>query len=45
MPVCPGCETDHDVTELCRHEREGVVIVHCPDCNRPLGRYRDPAVR
>ena len=45
MPTCPNCECDHDVADLCRHEHEGFVIVHCPDCNFVLGRYRDRALR
>jgi Zn-finger nucleic acid-binding protein len=45
MPVCPNCDADHDVTALRRHERRGLLLVHCPDCNRLLGRYRDPTAR
>ncbi|MFC5972425.1 hypothetical protein ACFPYI_13875 [Halomarina salina] len=43
MPTCPNCGADHETAALCRHEREGLVVVHCPDCNFLLGRYRDPS--
>ncbi|WP_254536311.1 hypothetical protein [Halomarina litorea] len=45
MPTCPHCETDLDASDLCRHEREGLVTVHCPTCNFVLGYYRDRALR
>ncbi|MFD1514679.1 hypothetical protein [Halomarina rubra] len=44
MPFCPTCEVDHETAALVRHERHGFVVVHCPDCKRFLGRYRDPVV-
>ena len=40
MPVCPHCGAEHDVEELTRHEMPGLVLVHCPACERLLGRYR-----
>lgn len=45
MPTCPHCETAHDAEDLHRHEREGMVTVHCPDCTFVLGYYRDRALR
>ncbi|WP_435179866.1 hypothetical protein [Halorussus sp. AFM4] len=39
MTTCPGCGRDLDAEELVRHERDRFVVVHCPDCKRPLGRY------
>lgn len=41
MPVCPSCETDHDLDALVRHERRSFVVVHCPDCECVLGRYNE----
>jgi hypothetical protein len=45
MPVCRQCGVDHDADALVRHERSALVFVHCPDCNRLLGTWRDPARR
>ncbi|MFB6120400.1 MAG: hypothetical protein ABEJ68_04710 [Halobacteriaceae archaeon] len=39
MPTCRNCDEQFDAEELERHEREGMVFVHCPDCGRPLGQY------
>jgi len=33
MPTCNHCGTEHEAPELVRHEREGLLLVHCPDCN------------
>jgi uncharacterized Zn finger protein len=41
MPSCPCCDSDHGTDDLVRHERRTLVVVHCPDCNQVLGRYRD----
>lgn len=40
MPVCPRCHTDHDVEDLVRHERPGILLVHCPACECVMGSYR-----
>jgi NAD-dependent SIR2 family protein deacetylase len=40
MPVCSHCETDYEVDDLVRHDRRGVLLVHCPSCECLLGRYR-----
>lgn len=40
MPVCTHCGAEHDAEDLVRHEMPGLVLVHCPDCERLLGRYR-----
>jgi uncharacterized Zn finger protein len=40
MVTCPSCGSDHPPEELVRHECERLVIVHCPDCEALLGRYR-----
>ncbi|MFC4360080.1 hypothetical protein ACFO0N_19190 [Halobium salinum] len=40
MPTCHHCDATHTAEELTRHERPGVVLVHCPDCDCLLGRYR-----
>ena len=45
VPTCRGCETAFDVEDLDRHERDGLVLVHCPDCGFRMGTWRDPAVR
>ena len=39
VPTRKGCAGEFDVEALCRHERAGVVLVHCPDCGRLLGAY------
>lgn len=41
MPTCPGCETEFELDELTRHNREGVHHVHCPSCGRHLGTYNE----
>jgi uncharacterized C2H2 Zn-finger protein len=43
MPGCRHCGTDHDTEALVRHERDGLVLVHCPNCNCVMGSWRDPA--
>lgn len=47
MPTCRNCSGEFDADDLVRHEAERVLVVHCPDCRAPLGRYRrhgdDPA--
>jgi uncharacterized Zn finger protein len=42
VPRCPGCGADHEAVDLVRDERETAVVVHCPNCNQLLGRYRVP---
>jgi hypothetical protein len=32
-----------DVDDLVRHEREGLLRIHCPDCKGLLGAYHDPS--
>lgn len=43
MPTCKHCDVDVPVEDLVRHENDGLERVHCPNCERPLGTYRDPA--
>jgi NAD-dependent SIR2 family protein deacetylase len=43
MPTCRGCGETVDADELERHERDGLVRVHCPDCGFAMGTWRDPA--
>lgn len=45
MPTCTNCGAEREAEELCRHEREGMVLVHCPECNAVLGYYRDRSLR
>ncbi len=45
MATCRRCGTESDAEALDRHERDGLVRVHCPDCGGPMGSWRDPAVR
>jgi hypothetical protein len=45
MPTCPGCDGSFDPGALDRHERDGRVVVHCPDCDAVVGTWRDPASR
>ncbi|WP_199174830.1 hypothetical protein [Halegenticoccus soli] len=40
MPTCKYCGAEREPSELIRHERPGVLLVHCPECQRLLGRYR-----
>jgi uncharacterized Zn finger protein len=40
MPVCRSCGAEHTAEELVRHEEPRVVLVHCPDCECLMGRYR-----
>lgn len=40
MASCHGCGGRFDADELVRHERERLLVVHCPDCGCLLGRYR-----
>ena len=40
MATCPGCEATFDPEELVRHDRDRFLVVHCPDCNHVIGRYR-----
>ena len=39
MRTCKGCGRELDAEDLVRHERGRFVVVHCPDCKRPFGRY------
>jgi uncharacterized Zn finger protein len=39
MPTCPSCDGEYDAEELKRHERDGMVFVHCPDCGHSMGAY------
>jgi len=39
MPTCPRCRGEYEASALVRHEHEGLVIVHCPDCEFPMGSY------
>ncbi len=45
MPTCKHCATEVETEDLVRHERHGLTLVHCPDCNCLLGKYRDPSYR
>jgi Zn-finger nucleic acid-binding protein len=40
MPTCPHCAAEHDAADLVRHDRSGVTVVHCPDCEFVVGAYR-----
>lgn len=40
MVSCPGCGGTYAADDLVRHEHERLLVVHCPDCNRLIGRYR-----
>ncbi|WP_169317800.1 hypothetical protein [Haloferax mucosum] len=46
MPTCQNCGSEYEASELTRHVVEEWLIVHCPDCHAPMGRYRSsqPAV-
>jgi len=43
MPRCRHCDRDLDVDALVSHETDGLLRVHCPECDGHLGTYRDPA--
>lgn len=45
MPTCKSCGEEHDATDLVRHEGDGVLHVHCPNCECVMGFYRDRALR
>lgn len=40
MASCASCDGEFTAEELTRHDHGRLVIVHCPDCGHPLGRYR-----
>jgi uncharacterized Zn finger protein len=40
MPTCHRCGGSHETADLVRHERARLVLVHCPDCECLMGRYR-----
>ncbi|WP_197409774.1 hypothetical protein [Haloferax profundi] len=40
MPTCRNCRSTHETEELTRHTIAEWVVVHCPDCHAPMGRYR-----
>ena len=41
MTRCKGCGEEFDPEELTRHERDGMVHVHCPNCGRRLGDWNE----
>jgi len=41
MATCKRCGTSVEADDLVRHERESLVVVHCPDCNFTMGTWRD----
>ncbi|WP_267642498.1 hypothetical protein [Haloarchaeobius amylolyticus] len=43
MPTCKHCTAEVETEDLIRHERRGLTLVHCPDCNCLMGQYRDPS--
>jgi phage FluMu protein Com len=43
MAHCRHCDADVDAEALVRHETDGLLRVHCPECSGLLGAYRDPA--
>jgi DNA-directed RNA polymerase subunit RPC12/RpoP len=40
MATCRSCGKTFTAAQLVRHETERLVVVHCPDCSRPMGRYK-----
>lgn len=40
MPTCKHCGCEFSPAELVRHETDRLVLVHCPECENPLGSYR-----
>ena len=45
MPTCQRCGESHETAALERQERDGIVMVRCPDCHFPMGVYRDRSLR
>jgi uncharacterized Zn finger protein len=45
MPKCRNCSGEFDASELVRHERDGLVVVHCPDCEFAMGSYNSHGSR
>ncbi|WP_435361264.1 hypothetical protein [Haloarchaeobius sp. DFWS5] len=45
MPTCASCESTVSTDDLVRHERDGFLFVHCPECHCCMGHYRDPCVK
>ncbi|WP_336034801.1 hypothetical protein [Halobacterium yunchengense] len=41
MPTCHGCGGEFEAADLVHHERDGVHVVHCPDCGCTLGSYNE----
>jgi DNA-directed RNA polymerase subunit RPC12/RpoP len=39
MPRCKRCSGEFEAEELKRHEIDGMVHVHCPNCGFNLGDY------
>jgi DNA-directed RNA polymerase subunit RPC12/RpoP len=39
MPRCKRCSGEFEAEELKRHEVDGMVHVHCPNCGFNLGDY------
>jgi len=40
MPTCKHCGREFGPGELVRHETDRLLLVHCPECEMPLGSYR-----
>jgi len=40
MARCEACDREFEADELTRHDHDRLVVVHCPECGRTLGRYR-----
>ena len=40
MPTCKHCNCECSPAELVRHETDRILLVHCPECEAPLGSYR-----
>ncbi|MFB6218554.1 MAG: hypothetical protein ABEH77_05160 [Halobacteriaceae archaeon] len=45
MATCTNCEGEFEPAELDRHERNGFLRVHCPECGCAMGSYYDRTTR
>ncbi|MCU4741946.1 hypothetical protein OB955_20640 [Halobacteria archaeon AArc-m2/3/4] len=42
MPTCKQCGSTLETADLVRHEAGDLLMVHCPECQRLMGTYREP---